>query len=346
MSARVPFFHRRRLPSRLRDQRGQTLVLFSLFLVSLLAATGLVIDAGGAWAQERSEQKAADSAALAGATAEANGGLRTAIIAAAVASAQANGYSASEVQVNMPPTQGAYAPGGSQSGPLSTNDCSSAAETPCWVEVIINRTHSNAFASVVGQSSWPVSARGVAVGGFANAANNAAPIQFNYKAVGKADRGTEKLYCDPQGGPNCAPNTSFPLTAGQFAWTTFCVDHPNNCNVDSATAKAMITGGGFSYTVSLGMYLGPNNHGQMSDVCMALVAQYPNGADLSVAVSNDNGDMVGFWVWHFDPTQTTCTGHITLAGYFVDDITSSLPLTISAGGNRSTYGQVVVRLVE
>ncbi len=346
MSTRVLDGIRRRVAPRLRDQRGQTLVLFALFLVSLLAATGLVIDTGGAWSQERNQQKAADTAALAGATVEANGGLRTAIIAAAVASAQVNGYSSSEVQVNIPPTQGAYAPGGSQSGPLSTNDCSTAAATPCWIEVIVNRAHSNAFASIVGQPSWPVSARAVAVGGFANGANNAAPIQFNYKAVGQSDRGNEKSYCDPQGGPNCPPNTSFPLMANQFAWTTFCVNHPQNCNVDASTAKAIITGGGFSYTVDLGMYLGPNNHGQMSDVCKTLVAQYPSGADLPVAISDDNGILIGFWVWHFDPSETSCDGQITLGGWFVDNITASLPLTIDAGGNKSTYGQPVVRLVE
>jgi hypothetical protein len=329
-----------------RQQRGQALVLFTIFLVSLLAATGLVVDVGGAWAQQRSDQKAADAAALAAATVEANGGLKPAIVAAAVASAQANGYTSSEVTVNIPPSQGAYAPGGSQSGPLSANDCSSPALTPCWIEVIISRAHPNAFASIVGQTSWPTAARAVAVGGFANGANNAAPLQFNYRALEQETRGSEEQYCDPQGGPHCPPNTSFPLTAQQFAWTTFCVNHPNNCNVDANTAKAIIANGGFSYTVDLGMYLGPNNHGQMSDVCKTLVAQYPNGADLPVAVSDDNGTLVGFWVWHFDPSNTSCDGQIALSGYFVDNITANLPLTISAGGQRSTYGEVVVRLVE
>jgi hypothetical protein len=35
-----------------------------------------------------------------------------------------------------------------------------------------------------------------------------------------------------------------------------------------------------------------------------------------------------------------------LSGNFVEDITSSLPLTISAGGPGATFGQPVVRLVE
>ena len=80
-------------------QRGQALPLFALMLTAMLAATGLVVDVGGAWAQERGQQKAADTAALAGATAEANGATRQAIIDAAVANAVANGYSAGEVTV-------------------------------------------------------------------------------------------------------------------------------------------------------------------------------------------------------------------------------------------------------
>lgn len=48
-------------------RRGQTLVLFTLFLPVLLIAAGLVIDGGYAWAQRRSAQNAADLASLAGA---------------------------------------------------------------------------------------------------------------------------------------------------------------------------------------------------------------------------------------------------------------------------------------
>ena len=46
-------------------QRGQILVLFALSLVAIIAAVGLVLDGGSAFAQRRSEQNAADVAALA-----------------------------------------------------------------------------------------------------------------------------------------------------------------------------------------------------------------------------------------------------------------------------------------
>ena len=108
-----------RFRRRQRREKGQVLVVFALMLVALLASAGLVIDLGGSWAQVRSEQKVADIAALAGATAETNGATRAQIIQTAMDSAIANGFDATEVQVNIPPTTGAYAPGGSASGPLS-----------------------------------------------------------------------------------------------------------------------------------------------------------------------------------------------------------------------------------
>ena len=191
----------RALLSRVRDgldrADGQVLVLFTLMLVTLLLAIGLVVDVGGSWGQFRTQQKVADVAALAGATAEANGADRATIIQAAVDSAVANGYQASEVIVNIPPTSGKYAPGGSQSGPLSTNDCSTPALYPCWIEVLVDRPHQNTFASVVGMNQFGVTARGVSVGGIANGVSNGlSPIMFNYRAV--TDHGANaNVYCDP-----------------------------------------------------------------------------------------------------------------------------------------------------
>lgn len=342
------------MDSRRRHEGGQILVIFILFLTAMLAATGLVVDVGRAWGQERTQQNVADAAALAGATAEANGATRAGIIAAAVANADSNGYRTNAatqtvVAVNIPPTSGAYAPGGSQSGPLSTNDCSTPALYPCWIEVVVSRPHANYFAGVVGQSSWNVTARGVAVGGIFNAANNGlAPLMFGFRSLlPENSPGTEKEFCDPQN-VLCSPKTTFPIAPAQFNWTTFCVDHPNNCNVDAATAKGIINGGDFQATVYLGMYLGPHNNGNMAAVCQALKDQNPNpaGTNLPVAISDDNGDMVGFWMWHFVPAHTDCTGDVRISGYFTNDITLTLPLTISTKGTPAQYGESGVRLVE
>ena len=49
------------------------LVLFTLALVAIIAMVGLILDGGGAFAQRRGQQNAADLAALAGADALLNG---------------------------------------------------------------------------------------------------------------------------------------------------------------------------------------------------------------------------------------------------------------------------------
>ncbi|MEX0710421.1 MAG: hypothetical protein WD116_04375 [Chloroflexota bacterium] len=326
-----------------RSEAGQALVLFALSLVALLAMTGLVVDLGGAWAQVRTEQKVSDIAALAGATAEANGATRAQIIQTAIDSAVANGYAASEVQVNIPPTSGKYGPGGSGYSP---NDCSVPAQYPCWVEVVVNRQHSNSFSRVVGINSFGVTARGVAVGGIANTVTNgAAPLMFNFESVAKYGP-TNTKYCDPHPS-KCGPNSSWPLEPEQFAWTTYCIEAAN-CNVSSAEAVALIEGGNFQFTINLNMYLGPHNNGQKTAVCHALLDQYPDGADIPVAINDDNGNLVGYWIWHLDTANSDCEGADgeVLSGWFVDDITETLPLTITAGGGSSTFGQYVVSLVE
>ncbi len=331
-------------------QRGQALPLFALMLTAMLAATGLVVDVGGAWAQERSQQKAADTAALAGATAEANGAGNAEIKAAARANAFANGYQASEVAVNIPPTTGKYGPGGAG---YSANDCSGVYPTsyPCWVEVQINRPHTNSFAGIIGQSSWAVGARGVAVGGIFNAVvNGVAPIMFNKKAVTPVSLEVPATYCNPQDN-NCPPNGEYPQEAIQFNWTTFCASgEVNECNVNTNQAVQIIQGDGLQVTVYLGMDLGAHNEGQHTAVCHALVDQYPQGQDLTVAINDDDGNLVGFWMWHFDAAGTVCEGSdgMWLSGYFVSDITNTLdyPLTIIPGAPAATEGEYGVRLVE
>ncbi len=327
--------------------RGQIVPLFALLLVAMLGVAGLVVDIGGSWGQERTQQKVADTAALAAATTVANGALRADVIQAALDSAAANGYAASEVTVNIPPTTGAYAPGGSASGPLSTNDCSTLEARPCWVEVIVNRPHANSFAGLLGMPTFGVIADGVATAGIANAVTNGiAPITFNQLAVTSPTRGTNKNFCSPQG-IQCpsTPQAPWPMDGTQFSWTTYCTSNAN-CNVSANDAMDIINGGNFQATVALDMYLGPHNNGNPNSVCMALQDLYPSGEDLPVAINDENGNMIGFWIWHFDPVGTDCTGITSISGWFVDDITSTLPLTITAGSSAATFGQYVVRLVE
>lgn len=335
------------------NERGQALPLFVLMLVALLGATGLVVDVGSAWAQERSQQKVADAAALAGATAETNAGGKQAIIDAAVASAVANGFDAKQVEVNIPPTEGRFAPGNSKDAMLA-NDCSSAAAYPCWVEVKLTAPHPNFFAGVVGQGSWDVTARAVAVGGIANSVSGGlSPIMFHESAV--KNEGTQP-YCNPQD-HKCTPNSDFPKDASQFNWTTVCITGTGNgCNVNTQDVVDIIEGGFFTQQVLKGMDLGAHNQGQHTAACLALMDEFPDGGTFPVVINDDNGGLVGFWMWTFDPAETECQGvdGMQLAGSFSpSDETpfgsfplGDTPLTISAGGPVGTFGLYVVKLVE
>jgi hypothetical protein len=61
-----------------RGEAGQTLPVICLFLVTLLAFAGVVVDLGNAYLQRQETQNVADAAALAGAAAIPNGGYATA----------------------------------------------------------------------------------------------------------------------------------------------------------------------------------------------------------------------------------------------------------------------------
>jgi Flp pilus assembly protein TadG len=55
-----------RQPPRMGDQRGQSLVVITLFMMSLLGMAAMAIDVGSWYQTKRSLQADADSAALAG----------------------------------------------------------------------------------------------------------------------------------------------------------------------------------------------------------------------------------------------------------------------------------------
>jgi uncharacterized membrane protein len=54
-------------------ERGQTLPLICLFMVSLLGVSGMVLDLGHSYAQRRAVQNEADAAAIAGGNGNAGG---------------------------------------------------------------------------------------------------------------------------------------------------------------------------------------------------------------------------------------------------------------------------------
>lgn len=133
--------------TRRMQQRGQVLPIVALQLVVLFGAAALALDIGYLRYEQRLQQTAADSAALAGAAEHSYPGSDYA--AAAKADSATNGFTDGtngvSIAVNNPPSSGAY-----------TSDSTA-------VEVLVTSTHPTFFANVLpGIVSGKVTARAVA----------------------------------------------------------------------------------------------------------------------------------------------------------------------------------------
>ena len=332
-------------------ERGQALPLFVLMLVALLAATGLVVDVGSAWAQERSQQKASDVAATGWRD---QGGqrrhARQAIIDAALASAVANGYQPAEVQVNIPPSQrqvrararqGRHArqrlldrrariPAGSRSSSPSrttTSSPASSARAP-------GTSAPGASPSVASPTpSRTASRRSCSTRSPSIPANNPE---------------NNKQYCNPQDN-KCSPNNDFPLerrlsstgrrSASPAATATSTPMTPST----SSTARASRPPSSWAWTSA------PTTRASTRPSATRCSTTWPNGADLPVAINDDNGNLAGFWIWHFDAANTVCQGQ---DGMQLERLVRrgqdrhAAARRSSSGAPPAQVGQYIVRLVE
>jgi len=127
-----------------QDTSGAAFVYVAVSMFGMMGFTGLAIDVGHWYATQRTAQSAADSAAVAGAFEAMWGGDAAAIETAAKAQADLNGFAASTVTVNSPPTVGP-----------------SVAE-PGAVEVIIESPTVGFFSSLFIESAVAISSRSVA----------------------------------------------------------------------------------------------------------------------------------------------------------------------------------------
>ncbi|TMF06939.1 MAG: hypothetical protein E6I38_09745, partial [Chloroflexi bacterium] len=129
------------LKDRRRGQTGQALVLFVMGLVAFIGFVALTIDIGLVFEGRRGEQNAADSAALAGASALPGNAITARQLAQdwAQKNGFVNGLGGATVTVTTP-YQGASAK----------------------IEVVINKPVDAVFGRVLGQTSYAVSARAVA----------------------------------------------------------------------------------------------------------------------------------------------------------------------------------------
>lgn len=302
-----------------RRQSGQIIVLFAFGLVALVAAVGLVLDGGGAFAQRRNEQLAADTAALAGANDYLLNNDATAATARARTIAGLNGYTHGShgVSVNVAIT--------------TTNGAA--------VMVTINAPHPNNFASVVGMSSWQVSTTATALSGFPDTVASGGPIIFSIDAFGSNGQPLAAY-----GNPN-APydfgegNGDVPISPGDIAWTNYGTGNVNTAEVRSIIDGSLV----INKTLAFNEYIGQHNNGNHTALYTD-VDQYLSGTDIPVPVVDHNGNFQGWATFHVVSAAGGSSKHVT--GYF-DSSYVNQRLTVgncAAGACPRYLGSYVLKL--
>ncbi len=312
---------------RRRREHGQILVLFALSLVAVIATVGLVLDGGSVYAQRRSQQNAADLAALAAA----NDYLvnhDTPMAATARRVAATNGYThaADGVTVDV----GIALTGGAR------------------VKVDISAPHQNNFAGIVGMPTWTVGTTATALTGFPDTAVGPGPFILSRDAFGVDGK---PLVCDDSHHPcsygHPVTDEAAPQTATEFVWTNFGL--AQTCtgpgNVDNTDLRRYLEGvSAFTLTLQFGCYIGQHNQGVMNDVVSMLNDMLP--VTFPIPVVNHNGNFVG-WV-SFELTGAVANGRNgVLQGYFRSPFEANQLTVVSPSlGNTNFAGSYVLKLVD
>ena len=325
-------------------ERGQILVLFALSLVAIIGMVGLVLDSGGAFAQKRSEQNAADVAALAAAN--------DLIVNLGSANWQATAHAIA--------SQNGYADGvNGASVQVTCVNCPGQALNPAvdgvQVTVDITAPHRNNFASILGMTTWDVSTTATAMTGWINTAHGPGPFIVSKEAfdptTGKPTSCTGKNdKCDLE-----HPVDDKPTQAKEFTWTDFGYDLPvppcplpyedfemGNVN-DSDLQNYMDGSADFSVTLDFGCYIAQHNNGVMNNIVARLQDLAP--ATFPVPIVDAEGKYVGwasFVMTGADPGGRN--GIIT--GYFETGAKNDQLDVSGAGFGNSTFGSAyAVQLV-
>jgi hypothetical protein len=290
---------------------GQILVIFSLALVAIVAMTGLVLDGGDTFVQQRAMQSVSDASAMAAGYAYSLDNDTTAARTAALNTAFANGYVHGSGGVTVDVTWDA--PGGA--GRHFT--------------VTITKPHANNFAGVVGMPKWNVTTTATIEAGWPNRVTGAMPVIFNKKAFtgNGAGNGHEVVYDEPASGSN-----DVPLTSTAFNWTVYC----NECNADSDTVDNLIHQGGSNVSVTLDDHISPLNAGAHTTLFSDLAVLV--GKEFIVPIVDDAGHMVGWAMFHL--TGSVGGSSKQIRGWFVSPINPanmSISDTGTAGGNFGSY---------
>jgi len=300
-----------------RREDGQMLVIFAICLVAIIGMTGLVIDGGMTFVQQREQQNVADTAALAGAYAFVNSNDTNDAAPAARAAAAANGYVTGTDGVTIT---------------VTTSMSSGAIE----VTATVTKPHRNYFSGIFGFTSWPVTTTATAQGGMPNAALGAMPVLFNKKAFPHAVGPQAEMSFDEPG----MGSEDVPQSAGQFNWTVYCTATGNPCNANSSEVDDLIHNNGHSTLVTLDDDIGPLNAGAHATLFSDLAAYV--GGEFPVAVVDDDGNLQGWAMFHLTGSVGGSTKQIR--GYFVSPVNRANMKIVQGGGTGLNFGVVPVRL--
>ena len=339
-------------------ERGQILVLFALALVAIVGMVGLVLDSGGAFAQRRNEQNAADVAALAAANDLIVNQGDADWVGTARSIASQNGYTdgvnGASVQVSCVNCPGQALVAGVDG---------------VQVTVDITAPHTNNFAGVLGMPTWEVSTTATSKTGWANEAHGPGPFIVSEDAF---NAGGDPVHCvdDTDTCDLEHAHDDTPQVWTEFTWTDFGYDLPGApCppdgepfemgNVNDSDLQDYMDGmADFSVTLEFGCYIAQHNLGTMNNIvnrlhCLTYGDDNPPCDDsgtpepvtFPVPVVDAEGKYVG-WASFVMTAADPAGDHSTITGYFeTGRILAQLDVS-GAGFGDSTFGSAyVVQLV-
>jgi Flp pilus assembly protein TadG len=283
-----------------RAQRGQILVVFVLAMVAIIGVIGLAIDGGGAYAQRRDQQTAADLAALAGANDYLLGNNASQAMDRARAISAANDFTNA----------------GSTSVDVAI-DTSNGVE----LEVTIVSPHRNSFLGALGMPSWDVTTSATALSGFPDTAAGAGPFIFSISAF------------DDDGSPKYQTATDFGETNGDIptgeldlAWTNYGTGNVNTTEVSDIITGAEVVTEALSY----GEYIGQHNNGNHNSL-YGDVDTHLSGKEMPVAIVDAGGNFMGWATFHVNSASGGSSKHIN--GYFLSSFVSAQTTVTTCANN-------------
>jgi Flp pilus assembly protein TadG len=276
---------------------GQVLVVFALSLITLLGFAGLALDGGSTFAQKRSQQTAADLAALAAANDYLINGSASLATTRAVTVAQGNGFT-----------------DGSDGTTVTTSlDTSNGIA----VTVTVSSPHHNAMATLLGMPTWEVTTTATALAGFPDTAYGASPFIFPASAF---ETDGTPLYQTPTNFGET--NGDIPTSQLDFAWTNYGTGNLDTTEVDEIIQGTLT----INKTVQFGEYIGQKNAGNHNFLYDDVNTYLPE-QDVPAAIVDANGNFVGWATFHVISASGGSDKHVY--GYFQASFESAR-LSISA----------------